>query len=274
MHLYAVVADEDNVAAEFLELSSEQRLGVILYLNKEKSNLVNLARQFDATASELHRNLGRLQKAGIVKKDADGTYHLTLYGKTICTQIPTIAFMSNNKKYFESHDFGDISIKHIQRIGALFDSEIISGYVKVMEQWESIYKNAKEYICNILIETPYNERLLKILENKLDSKTRISSIFSEYAVIPKERQEILPKFNFTKFVKNGLLERKMMNGLKIGLVLNEREAGLSFPTASSEPDLSKMFYSQDSTFHEWCVDFFSDCWKKSTAFQEAKLASR
>jgi DNA-binding IclR family transcriptional regulator len=69
MHLYAVVADEDNVAAEFLELSSEQRLGVILYLNKEKSNLVNLARQFDATASELHRNLGRLQKAGIVKKD-------------------------------------------------------------------------------------------------------------------------------------------------------------------------------------------------------------
>lgn len=271
---YHVAIRPEDIASDFLEISSEQRLGIILYLDREKSNLANLARHFDATAPEIHRNLGRLQKTGIVKKDSDGKYQLTLYGKTICTQIPTIVFMSKNKKYFENHDFADIPSKHIQRLGALLDSELITGYVKVMEQWETIYKNANEYICNILIETPYNERLLKILEDKLTRKIRISSIFSEYAIIPKERQEILAKFSFSKFVKEGLLEKRMRKGMKFGIVLNERESGLSFPSDNGEPDLSRMFYSQDTFFHEWCLDFFNDCWKDATAFQEVKLTSK
>jgi predicted transcriptional regulator len=273
IQLYPVATHQENAANEFLELASEQRLGVILYLNKERSNLVNLARHFDATASELHRNLGRLVKAGIVKKDSDGMYQLTLYGKAICAQVPTFSFMSKNKKYFENHDFADLSIKHVQRIGALLDSELITGYVKVMEQWETVYKNAKEYIFNILIETPYNEKLLKILEAKLNNKIKIASIFSDHVIIPKERNEILAKFDFTKFVRDGFLERKMKSGVKIGIVLNEKEAGLSFPSNDGEPDMSKMFYSKDDSFHEWCLDFFNDCWKRSTLFQEAKLTT-
>lgn len=263
-----------DVADEFLEIASEQRLGVILYLSSNRSNLANMARHFDATASELHRNLGRLQKAGIVKKGSDGTYNLTLYGKTLCAQIPTIVFMSKNKKYFDSHDFADIRTKYIQRIGSLAESDLVTGYVKVMEQWESIYKNAKKYIYNILIETPYSAQILKILEGKLGDGVKVSSIFSEHVVIPKERQEVLAKFNFSRYVKDGLLEKRMKGGMKIGLVLNEKEAGLSFPTSQDEPDLSKMFYSSDVSFHEWCLDFFKDCWDCSSSFQEAKLTSR
>jgi hypothetical protein len=63
----------------------------------------------------------------------------------------------------------------------------------------------------------------------------------------------------------------MTKNTVVALVLNEKEAGLSFPTDENEPDLSKMFYSTDALFHEWCLDFFSDCWKSSRSFQEAKI---
>ncbi|MFN3654845.1 MAG: transcriptional regulator [Candidatus Nitrosotenuis sp.] len=179
--------------------------------------------------------------------------------------------MSKNKKYFERHDFSDLPPKYIQRIGALADSELINGYVKVMERWESIYKNADKYICNILIEIPYNEKILEILEDKLKKKTKISSIFSESAIISKERQELVSKFDFHKFVKDGTLQRKMSKDVKIALVLNEKEAGLSFQTNKNEPDMSKMFYSSSEPFHEWCYDYFDETWQTSSAFQEAKL---
>lgn len=269
--LVQYVSGPETIADEFLELASEQRLSTLFLLNKEKINLASIARRLDATPPELHRNLGRMQKAGLIKKDTDGNYDLTLYGKTTCAQMSTFVFMLKNKKYFESHDFDDLNIKYIQRIGALADSELITGYVKVMEQWEGIYKNAKEYICNILIEAPYSEKLLKIIDSKLSSKIKISSIFSDSAIVPKDRQELLAKFNFSKFIQDEILQRRMKKNVKIALILNEQEAGLSFPTVDGEPDLSKMFYSSDVIFHEWCLDFFTEHWKSSSAFQEAKI---
>jgi predicted transcriptional regulator len=263
--------ESEIIAPELLEISSEQRLNIVLSLNVEKSNLSNMARHLDSTAAEVHRNFSRLQKAGFVKKGPDGNYELTMYGKIICAQIPTFSFMIKNKKYFETHDIMGIPTKYIQRVGALADSKLITGYVKVMEEWENIYKNSREYICNILIEIPYNESLLKILENKLENKTKIASVFSDEVVVSKERRDLLNRFNFSKFVKNGTLERKMTKDVKIAMVLNENEAGLSFPTNAGESDMSKMLYSSDKLFHEWCFDFFNETWKNATAFQESKI---
>ncbi len=263
--------DSEIIASELLEISSEQRLNIILRLSVEKSTLSNIARHLDATAAEVHRNLARLQKVGFVKKDSDGNYELTLHGRIICAQIPTFSFMIKNKKYFDGHDLMVLPAKFVQRISALADSKMITGYVKVMEEWENIYKNTKEYICNILIEIPYNESLLRVLESKLENKVKISSIFTETVIVPKERQELLAKFNFSKFVKNGTLEKKMIKGVKIAMILNENEAGLSFPTNDGEPDMSKMFYSSENSFHEWCLDLFNECWKNAAAFQESKI---
>jgi predicted transcriptional regulator len=261
----------EEIAANFFEISSELRVSVLFSLNTKPSSLSTLAKEIDVTAPELHRNLARLQKADLIKKDTNGNYHLTLYGKTVCAQIPVFEFMLKNKKYFDGHDFANLPPKYIQRIGALSESDVIVGYVKVMDQWEGIYKNAKKYISNILVETPYNEKLLKTLEDKLNNKVKISSIFSESAIISKDRQELLSKFDFAKFVKDGILERKMKKDVKVAVVLNEKEAGVIFPTNDGEPDLSKMFYSSNDSFHEWCLDFFNDCWQSSTAFQETKL---
>ena len=261
----------DNTAKEFLELSSEQRLGIVLRLFEKKSNVSTMAKELDATVPEVYRNFERLVKAELIAKDTDGNYYLTTYGKTVYAQIPSLVFVSQNKKYFRNHDFGDLPQKFIQRIGVLNDGQHIKGFVKVLECWKEIYKNANEYINNILSEVPYTSDLMEPLVNRLKNNIKVNSIFSESAIIPNERKKMLDKIDFKKYIEEGLIERKMKKDVSVALVLNEKEAGIIFPTADGNTDMSEMYYSSQPRFHEWCLDYFRYCWDNASTFQESKL---
>ena len=50
----------EQIAKDILEISSEQRLKIILKLYEKKSKLSEMARELDATASEVFRNMERL----------------------------------------------------------------------------------------------------------------------------------------------------------------------------------------------------------------------
>ncbi len=52
----------DKISAELLEISSEQRLKIILNLLEKNSKLSELAKIVNATTQEIHRNLDRLTK--------------------------------------------------------------------------------------------------------------------------------------------------------------------------------------------------------------------
>jgi|SRR5579872_3281392 len=263
--------DYEKMADDFLELSSRQRLGILLRLLDKKSKVSIIAKDLDATVPEVYRNFERLVKADLIVKDADGNYSITTYGRIICGQIPPLAFLSQNKKYFGNHDFGDLPKKFLQRIGALERGQHIKGFVKVLERWKDIYKNSDKYICNILFEVPYDSDLLETLVKKVNNGVKINSIFSESAIIPKDRKQIIEKLGFKKLIEQGLIERKMRKNVQVAVVLNEKEACVTFPKFEGEIDMSEMFYSDDSVFHEWCLDYFKYCWDDSSAFQESKL---
>ena len=263
--------DYEKIADDFLELASQQRLGILLRLLDKKSKVSVIAKDLDATVPEVYRNFERLVKANLIVKDADGAYNITTYGKTICGQIPSLAFLSQNKKYFRDHDFGDLPQKFIERIGPLDKGQHIKGFVKVLEQWKNIYKNSDDYIYNILFEVPYDSDLLEPLVKNVNKGVKVNSIFSESAIIPKERKQVLEKLGFKKLIEQGLIERKMRNNVQVAVILNEKEACVTLPKFGGELDMSEMFYSDDSAFHEWCLDYFKYCWDNSSVFQESKL---
>ena len=173
----------DKIAAEFLELASEQRLNIIQNLNQENYTISRMAKKLDATVPEVHRNFSRLLKSGLIVRNADGTYNLTVFGDTVCQQIPWIVFLSNNKTYFAEHNYDGMPEKFVHRIGELSNSKIINGYVRVLETWNNIYKNAEKYIYNILVDVSYNSELVDTLIKKLESNIKIQSIFSEFAIV-------------------------------------------------------------------------------------------
>ena len=260
-----------DIAKDLFEIASEQRLEILFRLKEEKSTISVIAKQLGATMPEVFRNFERLVKAGLIQKNLDGSYSLTLYGQTACTQIPSLILVSHHKKYFEKHQFGELPLKFLQRIGSLYSGEYIKGFVKTQEVWREIHNNAKKYIYNILPEVPYSPEIIEAVAEKATKKIPIRSIFSEDTIIPKDRKKNFEKYGFQDFIKKGILERKMQKDVKIAVLLNEKEAAVMFPTNDDESDIGDMLYSKNPGFHEWCLDYFNSCWTDSGSFQEDKL---
>ena len=259
----------EETADYVLDLASPQRLNILFILLGKNSTPTQIAKKLDATKQEVHRNFTRLVESGLIEKRIDGKYSLTTFGEVVCTQVPTVVFLSQNRKYFEEHTLGDIPYKFKMRCGQLANGKHIKGFSKVMEQWKSIYKNSNEYIFEILSEVPLD--LIEPLVKRVKKGVKFNYIFSESAVIPKGRKSMLKKLGFDKLMEKGLVKRKMRQNVQTVLVLNEHEACVMFPNKDGESDLSEMFYSNDPMFHEWCLDYFRYSWYGSDLFEESKL---
>lgn len=259
---------DDSLMDDILEISSEQRMLILSHLSDKKLKLSELAKKIDTTSPEVHRNLERLTNANLIKKDNDGLYMLSTYGETFLTVIPTISFMSKNKKYFTNHTFGNLPTKFIQRIGSLSNSHIITGVSNVLETWKDIFGNSKDYIYGILYEEPLY--LIEPIINKAKEGIKIQSIFSDLAIVPKGRKELLEKLEFNNILEQGCVERKIRKDVQIVVVMNEKESSVMFPTKEGV-DMSNMFFSDDPNFHEWCLDYFRFCWYGSEIFSERKF---
>ena len=259
----------DETADYVLELASSQRLSILIGLLTKSTTPTAFAKEIGATKQEVHRNFMRLEKSSLIRKNIDGTFSLTTFGQTVCTQVPSLVFLSQNRKYFERHTFGEIPHKFQMRCGQLAHAQYIKGVSKVLEQWKFIYKNSNEYIYEILSEVPLD--LIEPLVKKVKKGVKFSYIFSESVVVPKGRKALLKELGFDKLIEKGLIERKMEKNVQTVVVLNEKEACLMFPTLDGESDITGMFYSDDPMFHEWCLDYFRYCWYGSDVFRESKL---
>lgn len=259
----------DETADYILDLASPQRLSILFKLLTTDLTPTTFAKEIDATKQEVHRNFTRLQESGLIKKQVSGKYTLTTFGETLCTQVPSLVFLSQNKKYFDEHNFGEIPHKFRMRCGQLANGRHVKGISKVLEQWKSIYKNSNEYIYEVLSEVPLD--LIEPLVKQVKKGVKFNYIFSKSVVVPKGRKELLKKLGFDKLVAKGFVERKMAENVQTVLVLNEKEACIMFPSNDGESDLSEMFYSDDTMFHEWCLDYFRYCWYGSDTFEESKL---
>jgi len=260
----------EKVAENFLELASFQRLRILIKLvERSRKRLEPLAKELDATKQEIHRNLVRLEHSGLISKDKEGRYSLTTFGRVTCLQLPTTLFLSQHLDYFEDHDFGNIPHKYMMRCGQLAFGTHIKGITKTLEKWKNIYKNADEYIYEILSEIPGD--LFDPLIKKIKSGVKFQYIVSEFASVPQGRKAELKRSGFNKLIEKGLIERKMRKHVKEIIVLNEKEACVCFPNLNGEADLTEMFYGNDYQFHEWCIDYFRDCWSDAGLFIESKL---
>lgn len=259
----------DKTANYVLDLASPQRLNILFKLLSKDSTPTEIAKELESTKQEVHRNFIRLEESGLIEKKNNGKYSTTTFGEAVCTQVPTIVFFSQNQKYFEEHTFSDIPYKFKLRCGQLATSQHVKGISKVLEQWKSIYKNSDKYIYEILSESPLD--LIDPLVKQIKKGVKFHYIFSESTVVPKGRKALLKKLGFDNLIKQGLIERKMAKNVQTVIVLNEKEACVLFPTKDGESDLTEMFYSNDSMFHEWCLDYFRFCWYGSNEFMESKL---
>jgi len=264
--------DYGKSAQSFLELASEQRLAILDNLRKNESKLSALAKLLGSSPPEVFRNLQRLEKSSLIEKKKNGKYDLATYGHALFTVLPSLEFIFTHDEYFQEHNFGDLPHKFIQRIGALANSELVSGFTSVTETWREIFSNAEEYVYGLLVEEPLG--LIEPITKKAKKGIKVHSIFSDLTIIPKNREKLLKELGVEKLIKDEIIQRKIKNNIKVAVILNEKEGGVMFSTIKGKPDISMMFYDNSDLFHEWCLDYFRYCWNNSSTFQEEKLKKK
>jgi predicted transcriptional regulator len=259
----------------FIELSNSQRLQIINALKNSRMNLTIIAKHLGITIQEAHRNFNRLMDAGIVTRDSNGSYSLTTFGNTIMTQLPSINFLSRNKNYFSDHYFADLPMKFVQRIGSLDNSKFIQGLVAVIEEIKELYRLSEEYIYGMIPQVPLD--LMEVaVKTVTDRKIKFNYILPKNAVIPKKGKDFLNEINYQELLKSGSIERKMIDEVKVSVVLNEKKALVMFPSIKGETDMNGAFSNgidkdNNKLFHEWCLDYFRYSWLDSKPFDISKL---
>lgn len=258
-----------NTEKTFFELASEQRLAIIFRLNEKSAKISQLAKDLDITMQEAHRNVSRLQGAGLIEKDPEGIFSLTTFGNTITKQIPTFNYLSKHKEYFSEHILGELPIKFIMRLGALDKCEFVKGIVAILERWKDIYREAEEYIYEIVPQVPID--LIEPAVSRVKQGVKYSYVLPKDVIIPKGRKDLLKKLGHNDLLNKGAIERRMVESVKVAVILNEKQAAVLFPTQKGETDMNMIFYSIDRVFHEWCLDYFRYRWYGSDIFDESKL---
>ncbi len=265
-----------NMEEIFLELASSQRLSIIFMISYRRLKLSALAKSLNLTIQEVHRNTNRLVDAGLIEKNSEGVFFLTTFGNAIIKQLSIFDFLSSNKNYFSDHRIGDIPMKFVQRIGALNGGKLISGIVSIIESWKRLYDESSEYIYGILPQIPL-ELIQSVIPKVKNEGVKFNYILPKNAIVPKIRSDLQKSSGYADLLKQGIVERKMIDKIEVAVVLNEKQATVMFPTLKGEADMNYMFSNNDiksnndGLFHEWCVDFFRYCWYNSKPFDERKL---
>jgi predicted transcriptional regulator len=254
----------------FFELASEQRLAIIFRLNEKKAKISQLAKDLGITMQEAHRNVNRLQDAGLIEKDPEGIFSLTTFGNTIIKQIPTFNYLSKHKEYFSEHILGELPIKFIMRLGALDSCEFVKGVVAILERWKDVYRQADQYIYEIVPQVPIDLIEPAVMRVK-EKGIKYSYVLPKDVIIPKGRKDLLKKLGHNELLNKGAIERRMVENVQVAVILNEKQASVLFPNQKGETDMNMMFVSSDSVFHEWCLDYFRYRWYGSDIFDESKL---
>lgn len=260
----------------FVELASSQRLSIIFMISSQRLRLSALAKSLNLTIQEVHRNTNRLLDAGLIEKNSEGVFFPTTFGNAITRQLSIFEFLSSNKGYFSDHNVGDIPMKFVQRIGALNGGKLVSGIVSIIESWKRLYEESSEYIYGILPQIPL-ELIQAVIPKVKNEGIKFNYILPKQAIVPKIRNDLQKSSGYSELLKQGIIERRMIDKIEVAVVLNEKQATVMFPTLKGEVDMNHMFSSKESKqnndglFHEWCVDFFRYCWYNSKPFDERKL---
>ena len=232
------------------ELSSGERMNIMLILVEQRQRLSHVAQRLDMTITEASRHLQRLSDSLLVSKDPEGLYGVTSFGELALSLLSSLGFASENRQYFLEHDTSLLPHEFRNRIGELSNCEFDSDTVRVFEHARKLLLNAEDYIWiqsyqHLLWNQP-------IVIEKIKDGVDFRFILPENTTPPPEYE---PDPTLIKATRT--LER-----LASRILITEEEASLSLPNSDGRIDYAA-FTSRDPAFLKWCGDLFLFGWERA-----------
>ena len=205
------------------------------------------ARQ-DITIQEAARHLQRLTEAQLIKKDSEGSYHLTSYGELILRQLPGLDCILGNRQYFLEHDTSHLPYQFNSRIGELSLGSVNKDSLACIAYAELMLKRAEEYSWSLTPQIIVSS--LTTIEEKIKGGINIRVLLPEKIVAPPGYYPVYG------------VERRTLPTIQMRVMVTEKEAMLAFPFLSGQMDYAHII-SKDLKFREWCKDLFIFYWDKA-----------
>ena len=269
---FVILLDEESstsISEVFMEFAGESRYAILQMLEEQKQRSAQLAKELNLTIPETHRNTVRLADAGLIKKDSDGFFSLTPYGRIMVSQLGSFDFLNKYKEYFGEHFPSDLPSKFLQRIGNLSNCELIHGNFAIIDKWLSLAEDAKEYLRIVTTQIP--PQFFKLWVSKAKKGLQIFLIHGENTIAPKGFKKEIDSSVIRNLISYGIYKRKMVKKIQTMMVMNEKRGILFFPDSKGESDMYYAFISDDPDFHEWCVDYFDYIWNKAGTYEVSKI---
>ena len=227
------------------ELSSTERMDILMSLRDENLRLSTISQKLDVTVTETSRHLQRLSDVQLIQRENDGRYSLTKYGSLAIFLLKDLKFIAKNRQYFLDHDVTNLPVQFVNRLGELVDSEYEIDAVKAIDRVTHILDNAEECIWS------HSYHILPahvtILEKKVEKEVDFRGIY------PMD-------YKLSSIIANRL---RFVDKIELRLLVTEKEAMCGFLSSSGQPDYST-FFSRDPVFINLCRDIHRYYWGKAS----------
>ena len=269
-----------NLDDMLFEVSSEIRLRILESLMNGPATVTDISNQLNMSMTETSRHFNRLYQVGLIKKNPDRDYSITIFGKTVLTQLGPLEFITRHSDYFDSHDATRIPDKFLNRINEL--AEAVPTYtqraniIRTVEKMKNISLEAEEYYNSFLDNSsmklflyaePDDERT-KFVKDKVESGINFRAIFPmgvEMEKIPRGSLE-----GFIELHRTGNFEFRIVERTDLFLHMNEKEVSLlAFPDLNDKFDYLG-FAATDERAVNWCNEVFTHYWNSSEPFFSAR----
>jgi predicted transcriptional regulator len=251
----------ENVCSLFFELSNEDRLSIMLEIEKEPLKLTHISKKLDLTSSESHRQLSRLLEMKLVVKDVEGFFNLTPFGEQALKWIPGYTFISDNSEYFQSHILSNLPHEILHRLGDLSDCVFSNDALVSVSNIETMMREADEYIHIIHDQFLLSAYPLasKAVKRGVHIKTIDPIVYRPSLQIKGEVDEN-DKKTLSDAQGDGRLINRKIEQFDVFLWMSEKEVAIiSFPTLDGRFDYLG-FTSKGIRTLKWCNDLIRYYW--------------
>lgn len=245
----------ERLSKLLFELSNENRLSIIVELEKGAMKLTALSRKLEFTVQETSRHLSRLSGALLVMKDVDGSYHITPLGKQTIEHLSGLEFLANHSGYFKTHTPALLPREFASRIGDLVKCGFSDNVMQSFGTVESMIKEAEEHIW---IASDYVlSSTLPLLEDAVGRGLEFRTILPENLLLPAFSESHGPPFSSHG---QGHMEHRTLKKIDTILVLSEKDAVVTFPTIEGKMDYLG-FETMEEIGRMWCKDLYRYYWE-------------
>lgn len=140
----------------------------------------------------------------------------------------------------------------------------------VLEVWKKMIEGADQFLYGLIAQLGAYTSELALLRSK-DKGIRIKTILPTNAKVARRYFDLESKYKVNELVAKGIFERRVVEKVDVILVVNEKQACVSFPDATGLTDFNSTFYSDDSAFYNWCIDYFKYSWSIARPYNSSKF---